>query len=132
MPDKKSEIIDVIMKDNYLILSDNLITLLEAKAGDRISIGYIESNGNLVPIINSGTGNKLNSNNTVSFRGHQKVVLNQFGTNFWAKKKDEVIYLIGDGLPIFTDVKKASQNFITKEIIEDTNYQITKITNYEF
>ena len=85
---KHSDIIDVIIRDNQLILSDQLISLLNAKAGDRITIGYAE--------------------------------------------KDGKIELEGDGLPIFSDVKKAAEAYITKEIILDTNFNITKLTNYEF
>ena len=42
---KHSDIIDVIIRDNQLILSDQLISLLNAKAGDRITIGYAEKDG---------------------------------------------------------------------------------------
>ena len=130
---KHSDIIDVIIRDNQLILSDQLIALLNAKAGDRITIGYAEKDGNMIPIICiDDSGNRLNKNNTISFRGKQREFLGQFGSNFWAEEKDGQIELEGDGLPIFSDVKKAAEAYITKEIILDTNFNITKLTNYEF
>lgn len=128
-----SDIIDVIVKDNKLILSDQLIDTLNAKPGDRINIGYIDKNGTLVPVICiSDAGNKLNKTNTVSFRGKQKDFLCQFGSNFWAFENDGVVELEGDGVPIYTEVKKAVEAYISKEIILDTNYNIIKLSEYEF
>lgn len=134
MIEKNSELIDVIMKENILIFSDDLITLLNAKVGDRINIGYIEKDDKLTPIISveSEVGNKLTGSNTISFRGKQREVLAQFGSNFWATKEEDRIYLKGDGIPVFTSVKKAVDTYLTKEIIEDTNYNITKLDKYEF
>ena len=130
---KHSEIIDVIIRNNKLLLSDNIIELLSAKPGDRINIGYIEKDGNMIPIICiDAEGNKLNKNNTISFRGKQQEFLGQFGSNFWAVNNEGTIELEGDGIPVYTDVKKAVEAYITKEIILDTNYNITKINNYEF
>lgn len=128
-----SDIIDVIVKDNKLILSDQLITTLGAKSGDRINIGYIDKDGNLIPVICiSDAGNKLNKTNTVSFRGKQKDFLCQFGSNFWATENEGVVELEGDGVPVYTEVKKAVDAYISKEIILDTNYNITKLSEYEF
>ena len=87
----------------------------------------------MIPIICiDDSGNRLNKNNKISFRGKQREFLGQFGSNFWAEEKDGQIELEGDGLPIFSDVKKAAEAYITKEIILDTNFNITKLTNYEF
>jgi len=116
-----------------LVLSDQLIDLLEAKAGDKLSIGYIEYNDTLTPIITKDdAGHKLNKNNTISFRGKQRNLLTQFGTNFWAEKVDGNIILKGDGVPVYVTVNKAVHSYLTKEIIEDRNYEINKLTNYEF
>lgn len=133
MNDKKSDIIDITMKDATLVLSDQLLDLLAAKAGDKLSIGYIEKDENLIPIISLDEGgHKLNKNNTISFRGKQRETLTQFGSHFWAQKEGDQIILIGDGIPVFTTVKKAVTTYLTKDIIEDRNYNITKLTNYEF
>lgn len=130
---KHPDIIDLIIRDNMAVLSDQLVEWLNAKPGDKISIGYIEQNEKLVPMVTvDESGHKLNKNNSISFRGKQREILGQLGTNFWATNTDGVITLEGDGMPVFTTVKKAVQTYLTRDIIEDTNYSITKLTNYEF
>ena len=130
---KHSEIVDLLLKDNKLILDPSLVNKLKAEPGDRIEIGYRERDGLLRPIISIGeNGNKLTKSNTVSFRGVQHNTLAQFGSNFWVVEIDDLIELEGDGIPVYTDVKKAAQAVVTKEIILDTNYTITKLENYEF
>jgi hypothetical protein len=131
---KHPDIIDIIIRDTQLVLSDQLVEWLSAKPGDKISIGYIEKDDKLTPVISKDeSGHKLNKNNTVSFRGKQREVLGQLGTNFWATVNDDKsITLEGDGVPVFITVKKAVETYLTKDIIEDTNYSITKLTNYEF
>lgn len=130
---KHSEIVDLLLKDNKLILDPSLVKKLKAEPGDRIEIGYRERDGLLRPIISIGeNGNKLTKSNTVSFRGVQHNTLAQFGSNFWVIEIDDLLELEGDGIPVYTDVKKAAQAVVTKEIILDTNYTITKLENYEF
>ena len=130
---KHSEIVDLLLKDNKLILDPSLIKKLKAEPGDRIEIGYRERDGLLRPIISIGeNGNKLTKSNTVSFRGVQHNTLAQFGSNFWVVEIDDLLELEGDGIPVYTDIKKAAQAVVTKEIILDTNYTITKLENYEF
>ena len=129
-----SDIIDVIMKESTLVIDSGLLTKLDANPGDRIVIGYLERDGHLVPVISKGTdsGNKLTKSNSVAFRGKQRDLLSQFGSNFWAKEVDGLFELEGDGVVIYTEVKKATEAYITKEIILDTNYNITKLESYEF
>jgi len=130
---KHPDIIDVIIRDTQLVLSDQLVEWLGAKPGDKISIGYIEKDDKLTPVIaKDDSGHKLNKNNTISFRGKQREVLGQLGNNFWATAENNIITLEGNGMPVFTTVKKAVETYLTKDIIEDTNYSITKLTNYEF
>ena len=130
---KHSEIVDLLLKDNKLILDPSLVNKLKAEPGDRIEIGYRERDGLLRPIISIGeNGNKLTKSNTVSFRGVQHNTLAQFGSNFWVVEIDDLLEIEGDGIPVYTDVKKAAQAVVTKEIILDTNYTITKLENYEF
>lgn len=132
-PNKHPETIDLSLRETNYILSDHVIDMLKAKPGDRIVIGYIDLNGNLTPVISIGeAGNKLAGTNNVSFRGKQREILAQFGTNFWASENDGMIVLEGDGIPVYTEVKKAAQAYISKEIILDINYNITKLENYEF
>lgn len=130
---KHSEIVDLLLKDNKLILDSSLVNKLKAEPGDRIEIGYRERDGLLRPVISIGeNGNKLTKSNTVSFKGVQHNTLAQFGSNFWVVEVDDLLELEGDGIPVYTDVKKAAQAVVTKEIILDTNYTITKLENYEF
>jgi len=130
---KHPDIIDIIIRDTQLVFSDQLIEWLSAKPGDKISIGYIEKDDKLIPVITKDeSGHKLNKNNTISFRGKQREVLGQLGNNFWATVENGIITLEGNGMPVFTTVKKAVETYLTKDIIEDTNYSITKLTNYEF
>jgi len=130
---KHPDIIDIIIRDTQLVFSDQLIEWLSAKPGDKISIGYIEKDDKLIPVITKDeSGHKLNKNNTISFRGKQREVLGQLGNNFWATAENGIITLEGNGMPVFTTVKKAVETYLTKDIIEDTNYSITKLTNYEF
>lgn len=130
---KHSEIVDLLLKDNKLILDSSLVNKLKAEPGDRIEIGYRERDGLLRPVISIGeNGNKLTKSNTVSFKGVQHNTLAQFGSNFWVVEIDDLLELEGDGIPVYTDVKKAAQAVVTKEIILDTNYTITKLENYEF
>lgn len=130
---KKSDIIDLVLRETSFVMSQQLVDLLKVSTGERVAIGFTDNHGVLCPIIYAdGSGNKLNGTNTVSFRGKQHGSLAQFGTNFWAKEQDGLILLEGDGVPIYTEVNKAVEAFISKDIILDTNYDITKITNYEF
>lgn len=131
---QRSEIIDVIMKESNLVLDSGLITKLGAAPGDRIEIGYMEKDGIMIPIISKGeSGNKLNKSNTISFRGKQKEMLAQFGSHFWAGEfNGTYCELEGDGVPVYTTVKKAVEAYISKEIVLDTNYNITKLNEYEF
>ncbi len=131
---KHSDIVDVTLVKEKIILSDEIISKLNAKVGDKISIGYINKNGNLIPVISlSEEGNKLTKSNSFIFKGKKAEILSQLGSRFWiTEQHDNLIELEGDGIPVYTDNKKAVKAFVTKEIIEDTNFNITKLNNYEF
>ena len=76
--------------ENKLMLSQEAIDILEASAGDRIAINYVQvTNQETFPVIGKSdafvdpnSGNKLTKSNTVSFRGIQRDMLSKYGTNF--------------------------------------------------
>lgn len=76
--------------ENKLMLSQEAVDILEASAGDRISINYVQvTNQETFPVIGKSevfgdpnAGNKLTKSHTVSFRGVQSTMLHQFGDNF--------------------------------------------------
>ena len=77
----------------------------------------------MTPIIEKDeAGNKLTKSNTISFRGIQRNHLAQFGSNFWGGELTEAGYieLEGDGIPVYTEVKKAVEAYISKEIYSAT------------
>lgn len=80
----------VSLSDNKLTFTDDAIQLLEVSPGDRITINYYtESEENTFPVIGKSSlftddegGNKLTKQNTISFRGSQKKILKEYGSNF--------------------------------------------------
>jgi hypothetical protein len=76
--------------ENKLVLTQEAIDLLEASAGDRIAVNYVQiSNQETFPVIGKSdafvdpnSGNKLTKSRTVSFRGVQRNMLATYGTNF--------------------------------------------------
>lgn len=76
--------------ENKLMLSQEAVDILEASAGDRIAINYVQvTNQETFPVIGKSdafvdpnSGNKLTKSNTVSFRGIQRDMLSKYGTNF--------------------------------------------------
>lgn len=117
---------DLILDKNKLILSGNLINLLQAKEKDKLDIGYIEIDGKLFPSIFKSEGGKiLNKKNTISFRGKQYATLSPYGTKFNAKIDNGNIILIGEDPEYitYTSVNRVLRD-ITVEVVEDTNYTI--------
>lgn len=117
---------DLILDKNKLILSDNLINLLNVKEKDKLDIGYVEIDGKLFPSIYKSDGGKvLNKKNTISFRGKQYATLSPYGTNFTAELNNGNIILIGKNPEYitYTSVNKVLAD-LTKEVIEDRNYII--------
>lgn len=132
--DKIPDIIDVKVLENSLIFSDQILADLNAQPNDRLLICYESQDEKLIPVVRKDeTGNKLSRENRISFRGTQRKLLLEFGSSFYKDQiKDGVVYLKANGLPVFTTVEKAIKTYLTKQIILDTNYNITKLSNYEF
>lgn len=78
------------VEDNKLKLGKEAIQLLEAVPGDRIQVNYwTVNNQETFPVIGKAGvftdpegGNCLTKSNTVSFRGHQRTVLLEYGNMF--------------------------------------------------
>jgi hypothetical protein len=120
--------------ENKLVLSKELVMLLQANPGDKIAIEYSVNGNTLIPVIlKSDRGNVLNKSNTVSFKGKQRESLLQFGTEFQVEVKDNVLTLIGDkGTVVYTAVPETTfEEPLDKSIILDTNYNIQKFDKYE-
>ena len=121
------------IENNKLILSPELVNLLQATPGDKIIIEYLTEDNKITPVIlKSDRGNVLSNSNTISFRGKQKESLLQFGTEFQEVLKESNIYLLGNkGTIIYTPVKSIIKDSLDKSIILDTNYNIQKFETYE-
>jgi hypothetical protein len=76
--------------ENKLIISPEALRLINATAGDRITVNYIQKSKELtIPVIgkseifsDSDAGNKLTKSNTVSFKGKQRTILLEYGSVF--------------------------------------------------
>ena len=124
---------DIRFKDKSIQLSKELVEALNAKVGDKIHITYISQDDELIPIIEiNEQGKKLRSNNTISCSQHQQNVLSQFGDVFIFKEFPQFIKLIGNDNPIYTTAEKAAHAVLTEQIINNTDYSITKLNTYEF
>lgn len=125
---------DLILEEKTAKISDNLLNLLKAKPGDRVSIGYSIYNDMLLPTINlNQNGNKISKKLTFIFTGQQKNYLLQYG-NIFEAIPGEIIYLKGNNpeFKTFTTVQKAVEYTLSKEIITNTNFNIKQIEYYEF
>ena len=83
----------VRLEENKLVISDNAITILQLKPGNRIQVNYIQSKYESMPVIarsevfsDPNAGNVLTHSNTVSFKGMQQSILAQFGHLFEIKE----------------------------------------------
>lgn len=91
------------VQDNKLKLGKAAVSMLNAKADDRISVCYwTVNNQETFPIIgkaevftDSTGGNRLTKSGTLSFRGNQRTVLLEYGNLFTLEPfKDDMFKLI--------------------------------------
>jgi len=93
---------------NKLILSDSLLDLIDADAGDRVAINYYTvDNTETFPLVGRSemfagkeSGNKLTKSNTISFKGNQRDVLLEYGDSFTAEPFKEGVYKLIPTVPI--------------------------------
>lgn len=123
---------DIVLQENKAVISENLVKLLDAKPGDRVAIEYSNKDDILCPIVTlSDSGNKLSQSNTFIFKGQDRDFLAQFGTEFEAVLINQTIYLMGNqDFKIYTDEKKAVENYLDISTCTDTNYNIDKFETY--
>lgn len=95
---------ELILEDNKYSLNTAAIELLGVEADDRLDIKFEKRDKVRVPVIGCNTafgtqgGNKLTKSNTVSFRGKNHDLLEEYGTVFSLKETDKegIFELIGD------------------------------------
>lgn len=130
----------VVREENKLILSEELVKALNAKADDKIVVQYErdQASKTVSPIIalestlNNGGGNKLTKSNTIAYRGKANNTLSEFGTNFKAEPfKEGMFKLIGDSntakdIEIAQAVKEVDLGI---DVISD---EVTEIEDMDF
>ena len=95
---------ELILEDNKYSLNTAAIELLGVEADDRIDIKFEKRGKVRVPVIGSNTafgtqgGNRLTKSNTVSYRGKNHDILEEYGTVFSFKETDKegIFELVGD------------------------------------
>jgi hypothetical protein len=94
----------VTLEDNKYSLNTAALTLLGVEADDRIDIKFEKREKGRVPVIGNnvyfGTqgGNRLTKSGTVSYRGKNHDLLEEYGTVFTLKETDKegIFEMIGD------------------------------------
>lgn len=123
----------ILLENNKLVIGQTILDVLQASAGDRLTIEYAEKDEQIIPvIIKSDGGNVLSKKGTISFRGKVNEILASYGTTFEAEVQDGVIYLKGNNpqYTVYTSPKKAVEH-VDKKVLEDTTFDIN-IDTYEF
>lgn len=95
---------ELILEDNKYSLNTAAIELLGVEADDRIDIKFEKRDKTRVPVIGCNTafgtqgGNRLTKSNTVSYRGKNHDLLEEYGTVFSFKETDKegIFELVGD------------------------------------
>jgi hypothetical protein len=95
---------ELILEDNKYVLNSAAIELLGVDVDDRIDIKFEKRDKVRVPVIGCNTafgtqgGNRLTKSNTVSYRGKNHDLLEEYGTVFSFKETDKegIFELIGD------------------------------------
>jgi hypothetical protein len=116
---------ELILEDNKYVLNTAAVELLGVEADDRIDIKFEKRDKVRVPVIGCNTafgtqgGNRLTKSNTVSYRGKNHDLLEEYGTVFSFKETDkEGIYeLIGDK-PIPEEKEDENIKIVDEEVEE--------------
>lgn len=118
----------LILEETRMVLDDDLVNAINAKAGDRVEVQYVDLHGTLIPnIFVSEGGNKLTKTNTIMCKGEKRNMLARFGTEFVGENIDGLVVLHGDGNVVFTTVHKAvKERTIELQKLLDTQFTLNK------
>ena len=116
---------ELILEDNKYSLNTAAIELLGVEADDRIDIKFEKRDKVRVPVIGCNTafgtqgGNRLTKSNTVSYRGKNHDLLEEYGTVFSFKETDKegIFELIGDK-PIPEEKEDENVKIVDEEVEE--------------
>lgn len=126
--------------DNKLIFSEALVKELDLKVGERVNINYwTVDEKTTIPLVGKSeyftdilAGNKLTTNNTVSFRGVQRNVLLEYGTLFTIKPwKDNVYQLkpVKELISADNEINTEFQN--DRQDLQDIDVELSKFVDSE-
>jgi hypothetical protein len=116
---------ELILEDNKYCLNTAAVELLGVEVDDRLDIKFEKRDKVRVPVIGCNTafgtqgGNRLTKSNTVSYRGKNHDLLEEFGTVFSFKEtdKDGIFELVGDK-PIPTEKEDENVKIVDEEVEE--------------
>lgn len=116
---------ELILEDNKYCLNAAAVELLGVEVDDRLDIKFEKRDKVRVPVIGCNTafgtqgGNRLTKSNTVSYRGKNHDLLEEFGTVFSFKEtdKDGIFELVGDK-PIPTEKEDENVKIVDEEVEE--------------
>mgnify|MGYP007101869111 CR=1 FL=1 len=116
---------ELILEDNKYCLNTAAIELLGVEAEDRIDIKFEKRDKVRVPVIGCNTafgtqgGNRLTKSNTVSYRGKNHDLLEEYGTVFSFKETDKegIFELVGDK-PIPEEKEDENVKIVDEEVEE--------------
>jgi len=116
---------ELTLEDNKYCLNTAAVELLGVEAEDRIDIKFEKRDKVRVPVIGCNTafgtqgGNRLTKSNTVSYRGKNHDLLEEYGTVFSFKETDKegIFELIGDK-PIPEEKEDENVKIVDEEVEE--------------
>ena len=116
---------ELTLEDNKYCLNTAAVELLGVEAEDRIDIKFEKRDKVRVPVIGCNTafgtqgGNRLTKSNTVSYRGKNHDLLEEYGTVFSFKETDKegIFELIGDK-PIPEEKEDDNVKIVDEEVEE--------------
>lgn len=111
---KENRFPTVEVKENKLVISPKAIGMIGCITGDRITIQYFQESPTVTfPIIglssvfaDPDSGNKLTKSNTVSFKGFQRKVLIQYGTEFVLEPFQEGMFKMVPSSSVTYDIQR--------------------------